>query len=389
MFELRVNGTAPCRRNTRSSFFDFQTPKKRGGVPGAATPETDRAHTRPQRKRRPPCLEHAEFTPGAERDANLKILSLFSGLGGFDLGALGGFSFLGKRYVKTGNEIVFACDFNSEACAIYAENIGPIRKLDVRSVKNWKRTGRCGEADLVIGGPPCQPFSSCSQRRRFSDDERNMIPEFIRCIKQIRPKAFLMENVIGLIRYELAKKYFASVLDEMESLGYRVDWRILVASDFGVPQYRHRVFVQGRKIGGGGIAWPEPTHAEKPNGKLISWITVRDALADMTISVHTLPIRHLKEGGRRYPKYESFNQRLRADRPFPAILAEHTKQGGKAGSYHPWYDRAMTVSELKRGMGFPDSFIVPKPTLALGNAVPPVLAWHLIRAIGKSLEKRR
>ena len=121
----------------------------------------------------------------------VRIISLFSGIGGFDLGALGGFRFLGRNFTRQMTKIVLALDNDREACSVYGENIGRIKHADIRDVTEFQT------ADIVIGGPPCQPFSQAGKRIGKSD-ERNLIPEFIRVIKIVKPKAFLLENTKSL-----------------------------------------------------------------------------------------------------------------------------------------------------------------------------------------------
>ncbi|MCZ7584828.1 MAG: DNA cytosine methyltransferase [Deltaproteobacteria bacterium] len=113
--------------------------------------------------------------------------------------------------------------------------------------------------------------------------------------------------------------------------------------------------------------------------------TVRDAIADLDIPAHLKNLRHLKEGDRRHPNFGAGARRLRADAPFPTVKASDTNA---ARMIHPWFDRYLTMPELLRAQSFPDDFICPRRTPAIGNAVPPVLAWHLAGALSKSLSAR-
>ena len=308
----------------------------------------------------------------------VKVVSLFSGCGGLDLGARGGFVFLGRRFPVNPVQIVKAIDFDRDVAAVYAENLGPIDVADVRTVTDWPN------ADLVIGGPPCQPFSLASKHQIGASDERNCIPAFVDVVSKIRPRAFLMENVVGLIWVKRHRAYFDQVLEQLADFGYSVEWRQLNAADYGVPQVRERVFVQGvRGAKSTGPWWPEQTHAEKPEGKLKPWVTVRHAIADLEAAYHKDRIGHLPEGGLRYPRYKSSNRRMFADRPFFTIKCDQTVKLGSV--FHPWFNRSLTLTELKRACSFPDDFVIQKRGKALGNAVPPVLAWHLVRAIARGL----
>lgn len=301
----------------------------------------------------------------------VKIISLFSGLGGMDLGALGGFSFLKRRFKRLPTKIELAVDIDRGCCAIYSENIGPVLCRDIKRLEEFP------EADLVMGGPPCQPFSSAG-KKDGENDGRNLVPEFFKVVKIVRPKVFLMENVAALFN-DKNGEYLKNVLREIEKLGYAVESRILNAADFGVPQDRKRLFVQGvlKEISDGPV-WPKPLFWEKPEVLKSSWVTCREAIADLSFPFDSLPVRGLKEGERRYPKFGSGARRQIADRPMFTITAEDSKSNKMI---HPWFDRPLTMGELKRGMGFPDDFIVPKKTRALGNGVPPPMAYELIKEI--------
>ena len=307
----------------------------------------------------------------------LKTLSLFCGLGGMDLGARGGFGFLRQKYAPLPINIVLAVDHDPKTCALYAQNLGPVRCADVGEISDWP------DADVILGGPPCQPFSAAG-KRQGTDDPRDQVPAFFSVVLQVRPKGFVMENVAGLCggRHRQA---FERLLRQLGDLGYRVDWRVLEAADFGVPQTRKRLFVQGlRKELNRTPAWPKPTHAEQPTGWQRAWVTCREAIADLSPPWHSLPVRSLAEGERRYKGFGAGARRQFADRPMFTITAQDTAAGKMI---HPWFDRALTIDELKRGMGFADEFILPKKTPALGNAVPPPLAHAVVKTLAGLIHK--
>jgi DNA (cytosine-5)-methyltransferase 1 len=305
----------------------------------------------------------------------LNILSLFCGLGGFDLGALGGFAHMGRRYVRLPTRIALAVDNDPVACAIYGQNIGPVRCADVREIEQWP------DADLIIGGPPCQPYSAAGNRSG-KEDPRDLIPEFAQVVEQVLPKSFVMENVAALAGAR-HRATFARLCERFEDAGYLVEGRVLEAADFGVPQTRRRLFLQGvRSDLRLPMTWPTPTHDEKGADGLCPWVTCRAAIADLEFAAHALSIRELAEGERRYPSFGAGARRQIADRPLFTITAQGVR--GKK-MYHPWYDRPLTLAELKRGMGFGDDFVVWKPAQALGNAVPPPLAHAVVRQICETL----
>ena len=164
----------------------------------------------------------------------LRTLSLFSGGGGLDLG----FDLAGFSHVASYEILEFAAKtikMNRPSWKVYTGEDG-----DVTSV-NWK--GYKGKIDVVHGGPPCQPFST-SGRQKGSDDARDMIPEFVRCIKEILPKAFVVENVSGLSSKKF-KKYLSDTLFIPLEINYKIQMFTLNAAGFGVPQIRKRVIFVG------------------------------------------------------------------------------------------------------------------------------------------------
>ena len=195
-------------------------------------------------------------------------------------------------FVLAGHEVLWAIDNDKDACATYVANLGDhVICADVRGID----FANLGEIDCLIGGPPCQPFSVAG-KGEGQNDERDMVPEFLRCLEEIRPAWFVMENVSGL-ENKTHWPYLRDVLMRMRDLGYVVDHRILNAADFGVPQIRNRLFVVGTTTGQA-IRWPEPTHTDPQsaaNGCLFGeplkpWVTVRQALGwDALIAVVRTP----------------------------------------------------------------------------------------------------
>ncbi len=302
----------------------------------------------------------------------MRIISLFAGCGGMDLGFVGDFKYLGARYASTGVRIVAAVESDPQAASIYRQNIGAIICGDVRDIGTWP------DADILIGGPPCQPFSAAGKRLGPSD-ARDMTPAFARVLKITKPPIFVMENVAGLAVRKAFARYFTELLAEFESLGYAVFHRVLEAADYGVPQRRKRLFVIGvREDVASKNPFPKATHGSEKRPHR----TVREAIADLNIPVHTRPFRALKEGRRRHPKFGASSRRLIADAPFPTVKAVDTNENR---IIHPWYDRYLSMPELLRAQSFPDDFIVGSRTPAVGNAVPPLLAWRIARRLREIL----
>lgn len=194
---------------------------------------------------------------------SINTLSLFSGAGGLDIGA-----------IRAGAKIIWANDMMKEACESYSNNIGNhIRQGDIHdfmpSLAQYK-----GTADLVIGGPPCQGFSVAGKMNE--DDERSkLIWSYVEVIKMIQPKAFVMENVKALGTLERWSSVRRRLLKEMQSLGYSVNFCILNASDYDVPQARERIFVIGFK--GNSFANPDLENMLLPYKRKAK--TVRESLS--------------------------------------------------------------------------------------------------------------
>lgn len=174
----------------------------------------------------------------------MRAIDLFSGPGGLSLGMK-----------SQGIEIICAVEKNPDACATYAlhTSVPDHYNEDITKLDFQKYRGSC---ELVFGGPPCQPFSlgGLNQGKR---DKRDMIPEFLRVLREVNPAAFLMENVPGLTT-KSHKGYLEHVLAELAALGYALSWTVLNAADFGVPQKRKRLFVVG--FHDRGFVFPKPTH---------------------------------------------------------------------------------------------------------------------------------
>ena len=217
---------------------------------------------------------HSQLPPPApDRDA-VAVLDLFAGCGGLALG----FEAVGLATV--------GYEMKSAAVKTYTRNL----EGDCHEVFLQVGTPEV-EAEVIIGGPPCQPFSQLGYQRG-KHDERDGLPIFIDALRRIRPKIAIMENVRGLLYRN--KGYLRAAVQQMQNLGYEVDARILKAVDYGVPQKRERVVVVASRIG---WQWPEPTVAEP----VTAWV----ALGPMATTEEPTD-KHLTAGMDRYvAKYEA------------------------------------------------------------------------------------
>lgn len=207
--------------------------------------------------------------------SKLKVISLFSGAGGMDLG-----------FINSGFEIIWANDFFEEAVNSYRKNIGKhivygdITKISSDDIPN--------DPDVIIGGFPCQGFSVANTKRSMEDKRNFLYKEMLRIIADKKPKFFVAENVKGLLSlergkvFEMIKSDFENLKDsEGNVIGYKVDARILNAAEYGVPQTRERVVIIGNRIGAAN-PYPAPTHyvegvSESKDG-LIPAITAEQAI---------------------------------------------------------------------------------------------------------------
>lgn len=255
-----------------------------------------------------------------------------------------------------------------------------------------------GEVDLVVGGPPCQSFSILGKRQGLKDVRGHLIIEFVRVVRDIRPKGFLLENVTGFIFAERGALY-KLVLKEFVEAGYRIFARILNAVDFGVPQYRKRIFLFGVRSDMPNIPflWPYPTHRPRSPwpelfNDLPTYRIVRDVLYDIPSEIPNHYI-HLPgwEVRKRYEKlipgvrdFVNHMDRLHWDRPSGTVLAGSSRGGGRS-FIHPQEPRQITVREAARLQTFPDDWVFygseKDQYLQVGNAVPVLLAQAIARSI--------
>ena len=328
------------------------------------------------------------------------LISLFSGCGGMDTG-----------FKKAGYNIVYANDFDADAQAVYALNLGKIDKRDILTVEE----DEIPDGDILTAGFPCQPFSNAGSRKGVHDSRGLLYKECLRIIKRKMPKVFVFENVKGL----LSTKYIdgrnlsdviVEDLSSMNGIGYNVTYQLVNASDYGVPQNRQRVFFVGiRKDLGKTFSFPPKQSKEH--------LTLRNILdipenvennVDWAFSPQALEmINYISEGGSwkdvpyehlaprfqkirdNMKKYHSpnFYRRFSRDEICGTITA--SAQPENCGIIHPTENRRFTVREAARIQSFPDGFKFitdcPKNITAMykviGKAVPVNLAYNIAVAI--------
>ena len=175
-----------------------------------------------------------------------RAIDLFSGPGGLTLGLK-----------SAGIQPIAGVEWNKDAVATYRTHT-PDSEHHCGDIRTVDFTRYSGAVDIVFGGPPCQPFST-GGLRKGTGDERNMIPAFLAAVETIKPAVVLMENVPGML-VPSRKHYFDSILREFSDRGYSTTWRLLNSADYGVPQKRRRVFIVAFKDKGIVFRFPRPTH---------------------------------------------------------------------------------------------------------------------------------
>lgn len=176
---------------------------------------------------------------------SFRLVSLFSGAGGMD-----------KGFQEAGFDIVWANDFDKDAVNTYKKNFGNHIVLgDITKIPSSEIPDKI---DVVIGGFPCQGFSVNNTKRNMKDERNFLYKELLRIVKDKRPKVFVAENVKGLLSMEKGK-VIEMIKSDFEKLGYKVDYKLLLAAEYGVPELRERVIIMGNKIGVDNI-YPEATH---------------------------------------------------------------------------------------------------------------------------------
>ena len=160
----------------------------------------------------------------------MKVISLFSGAGGMDLG-----------FIQAGFEIVWANDFEKDATITYANNIGNhIIHGDITKIENSDIP--YDDIDVVIGGFPCQGFSVANTKRSITDERNFLYRELLRVVEYKQPKYFVGENVKGLLSLA-GGKVFEMIKNDFKNLGYKLEAKLLNSADYGVPQQRERVIL--------------------------------------------------------------------------------------------------------------------------------------------------
>lgn len=356
----------------------------------------------------------------------LRAVSLFSGCGGLDIGVRNaGFEI--ESCIEIDHNCCDTLRANCEKQGVDTEIIeSDIRQVDPITAAHGK------EIDLLFGGSPCQAFSQIGKQGSIADERGMLLFEVPRFAKAIDPDIVLMEQVKGVLNAKdhdgVSGGVFRMLCDEFEELGYAVQWKVLLASDYGVPQKRQRVFIVATKPGFT-FAFPEPTHGDVKQGDdsgLRPYVTVGEAIDDLPAPlpktadseqpedshydvtpprdrerIHGVPEGeclarqlHLPESQRGRLTKKDTTKFLRLGRG----KISNTLRGGEI-FYHPTEDRYLTPREYMRIHSYPDSYVLKGPIKGrsgtyrqldqhrqIGNSVPPLLGQCVALKIKEAID---
>lgn len=316
-------------------------------------------------------------------DNKLGVASFFCGLGGMDIGILGGFDFLNHHYQRLPFKINYATDFDPYAASIYNSNFEHECKiLDIRNIQSRD----VPKHDVLLGGFPCQSFSISAQnppRLGYKDERGMLFFELVRMLKHHKPRVFIAENVKGLISAN-KKQALPLIIKEFENVGYNVTYKLLKASDFDVPQKRERVFIVGFRYKKDFKRFKFPTNAN-PNRNVLKdvidseanleekWFFSEKAVAGM------LRVRSKMNKGRAQNINEPCNT---ISSHLSKVSLNSTDPVLKIKDRY----RRFTPREAASIQSFPEDFNLNSVSenrqyRAIGNAVPPVLMWYVAKSV--------
>lgn len=328
-------------------------------------------------------------------NAKPKIISLFSGCGGLDLG-----------FHQEGYETVWANDFDHWACESFKKNIADvIVEGDIEKIDPYNNPD-IPDCDIILGGFPCQDFSMIWKRPGLDGERGNLYKSFLRFVDAKKPKVFVAENVKGLLTAN-DKKAIKQIIKDFETVvpGYNVKFHLYNFADYGVPQLRERLLIVGiRSDIDFNFEHPKPTHSSKDDS-LLPHVTAGQALSDIPSdaknsehqNLNPSTIEKLKlipAGGnftdipKDHPLYvkgmiSHVYRRIHPDEPSKTIIAAG---GGGTWGYHYPEPRSLTNRERARLQSFPDDFefvgSISQVRKQIGNAVPP----QGVRELAKTLK---
>jgi DNA (cytosine-5)-methyltransferase 1 len=305
------------------------------------------------------------------------MISMFAGCGGMDLGFRGDFEYRGQHYPGLGFDLVNAYDFDEKAVETYRANVD--HRADVLDLSSYD-PATLEPADILVGGFPCQDFSSCGPRRGLGSERGRLFEALSKYMREHRPSMVVAENVKNL-EYMQDGEVIEYIMNEFRGCGYRVEMWRLYAPDYGVPQARTRLFIVCVRDDIAGFpVRPEPAFAQAYRG--VKW-----AIDDIKhVTDETVPNQSQYFKAARAKKGNGQGDEIsKADEPGYTVRANAKSRI----QFHYELDRRLTVRECARLQTFPDSFSFPysntQNVKMIGNAVPPLLAHEVAKSVAEFL----
>ena len=341
----------------------------------------------------------------------LTAIDLFCGAGGLHLG-----------FEKSGYDIKLCIDNNDLVERTHRRNFpnipiinGYIREVTADQIREY--LGK-DSLDVVIGGPPCQGFSTIGHRassdpeKRYAHDARNeLVLVYANLIKELRPKFIVMENVKGILTLDKGA-YLKNVMQTLHDAGYNAEYKLINMADYGVPEIRNRVIIIGNRVGLP-VEFPLPDHSDNPEDGLPAWNACGPVLEDLVGLPDTPEFNHvvLKHTPKNIERYKLIPQggRLPEEELSPELYRKNFGNtfkrldpnrpaltmvpGNDAFPIHPTLHRSLTVREAARIQTFPDWMIFEgnrrQQGHQVGNAVPPMFSHKLGNFIKEQIEKAK
>lgn len=337
----------------------------------------------------------------------IRVISFFTGAGGLDLG-----------FDLVGYDVVYATDIDKMCCETLKANVGGVlsesTKVEQADIRNIDLESLPKNIDLVIGGPPCQSFSASGRRAGGAagtlDDRGTLFEAYCNVINHVRPKAFLFENVRGILATNKGRDWLA-IVEAFRRIGYSISYRILDALDYGAPQQRERMILVGHQLPGD-FLFPRPLFGpdardqlpHRTSGEALHGIQDDAENKDELVLrngkySHLLPLvppgqNYLYFTAKRgYPdpifayrsRFSDFLYKADPAAPIKTLIAS---PGKYTGPFH-WENRCFTVKEYMRLQGFPDDYVFvgdrADRVKQIGNSVSVHLSYQMAIAIAKQV----
>lgn len=319
--------------------------------------------------------------PAFYRDLDIRVVDIFAGCGGFSLG----FGKAVKAAIENHPRVVKTYMRNFPWVSIFPEDAKRVCGRFVLDVLG-------GEVDIVVGGPPCEPFTSMNKRRKtdpldrlLSDSQGRLVMEFIRLVEELRPKIFVMENV-----YELVEEPLGSLLKRFFTrIGYEAYFNFIEAHRYGVPSKRYRVYISNVVLDLSEME-ERPKSVEEALSGLGEFGEIPNHVPVKIGKIKLRRINRLKWGEALYT-FRGVSGKVYRNwvRLHPKHIAPTIH--GRSRFIHPYEDRLLTVREQARLMSFPDDHIflggINTQFDQVGEAVPPLLAGKIAKVAFKALNE--